>query len=82
MNTYQIRFNKSRGQAGRGSVDHVWRVFENGKEYLFKNLDISVPIKSEKDANGADYNIVCKGFLTIDRDSSTACIMAEEVVAV
>jgi hypothetical protein len=77
MNTYQIRFNKSRGQAGRGSMDHVWRVFENGKEYLFKNLDISVPIKSEKDVNGADYNIVCKGFLSIDRDTSTATITAK-----
>lgn len=77
MNTYQIRFNKSRGQAGRGTVDHVWRVFENGKEYLFKNLDITVPVKSEKDVNGADYNIVCRGYLTIDRDNSTACIGAK-----
>lgn len=80
MNTYQIRFNKSRGQPGRGTADHAWRVFENGKEYLFKNLDITVPVKSEKDANGADWNIVCKGFLTIDRATSTATIMAEEVV--
>ena len=48
MNTYQIRFNKTRGQPGRGTVDHAWRVFENGKEYLFKNLEITVPIKSEK----------------------------------
>lgn len=77
MNTYQIRFNKSRGQVGRGSMDHVWRVFENGKEYLFKNLDITVPIKSEKDANGQDYNIICQGFLTIDKDTSTAVIMAK-----
>jgi len=77
MNTYQIRFNKTRGQAGRGSMDHVWRVFENGKEYLFKNLDISVPVKSEKDANGNDYNIVCKGFLSIDRDTSTAVIRSK-----
>ena len=77
MKTYQIRFNKSRGQAGRGTVDHVWRVFENGKEFLFKNLDIAVPIKSEKDANGQDYNIVCQGFLTIDKDTSTAIITAE-----
>ena len=30
MNKYHIRFNKSRGQPGRGSMDHVWRVFENG----------------------------------------------------
>jgi hypothetical protein len=77
MNTYQIRFNKTRGQAGRGSMDHVWRVFENNKEYLFKNLDISVPIKSAKDANGIDYNIVCKGYLNIDRDTSTATITAQ-----
>jgi len=77
MNTYQIRFNKTRGQAGRGSMDHVWRVFENGKEYLFKNLDISVPVKSEKDANGNDYNIMCKGFLSIDRDTSTAVIRSK-----
>ena len=76
MNKYQIRFNKSRGQPGRGSMDHVWRVFENGKEYLFKNLDIAVPVKSEKDENGVDYNICCQGFLTIDRDTSTAVITA------
>jgi len=82
MNTYKIRFNKSRGQAGRGSMDHVWRVFENGKEYLFKNLDISVPVKSEKDANGQDYNIVCKGFLSINRETSTACITADVMAEV
>ena len=77
MKTYQIRFNKSRGQLGRGSMDHVWRVFEDGKEYLFKNLDIDVPVKSEKDVNGIDYNIVCQGFLTIDKDTSTAVITAK-----
>ena len=77
MKTYQIRFNKSRGQEGRGSRDHVWRVFENGKEFLFKNLDITVPIKSEKDANGVDYNIICRGYMMIDRDTSTAVITAK-----
>ena len=82
MNTYQIRFNKSRGQAGRGSMDHVWRVFENGREILFKNLNITVPVKSEKDANGVDYNIVCKGFLSIDRETSTACITADVMAEV
>jgi hypothetical protein len=80
MNKYEIRFNKTRGQAGRGSMDHVWRVFENGKEKLFKNLDITVPIRSEKDANGIDYNIVCLGYLTIDRQTSTAHIAAEIMV--
>jgi hypothetical protein len=78
MNKYYIRFNKTRGQPGRGTIDHAWRVFENGKEYLFKNLDITVPVKSEKDENGVDYNIVCQGFLTIDRDTSTAEIKAKQ----
>jgi len=74
MNKYSIRFNKTRGQPGRGTPDHVWRVFENGKEYLFKNLDIDVPVKSEKDTNGVDYNIVCFGFIVIDKNTSTAII--------
>lgn len=78
MNTYTIRFNRTRGQHGRGTLDHAWRVFENGKEYLFKHLDITVPVKSEKDANGVDWNIVCKGFLSIDRVTSTATIGAGE----
>jgi len=77
MNTYRIRFNKSRGQEGRGTVDHVWRVFENNKELLFKNLDITTPVKSEKDANGVDYNIICQGYMTIDRETSTAVITAK-----
>ena len=76
MNKYSIRYNKSRGQPGRGTVDHVWRVFENHKkEYLFKNLNINVPVKSEKDPNGEDYNICCEGILKIDRETSTAIIV-------
>ena len=69
---YAIRFNKSRGQPGRGSVDHVWRVFEDGKEYLFKHVQINVPSHSEQD--GGDWNIVCNGTMTIDRSTSTAVI--------
>jgi hypothetical protein len=61
-------------------MDHVWRVFENGKEFLFKNLDITAPIKSKKDANGIDYNIVCQGYLTIDKATSTAKIASEIMV--
>lgn len=80
MNTYHIRFNKSRGQEGRGTVDHVWRVFENGRELLFKNLDINAPVKSEKDSNGVDYNIVCRGYMYIDRDTSTAVISSVETI--
>jgi hypothetical protein len=71
---YRIRFNKTRGQEGRGSVDHVWRVFEGDKEYLFKNLDIRVPVKSEKESKSEDWNIVCEGTLSIDKETSTAII--------
>jgi len=69
---YAIRFNKTRGQPGRGSLDHVWRVFEDGKEYLFKHVQINVPSHSERD--GEDWNIVCQGVMVIDRSTSTAVI--------
>jgi len=69
---YAIRFNKSRGQPGRGSLDHVWRVFEDGKEYLFKHVQINVPSYSER--AGEDWNIVCQGVMVIDRETSTAVI--------
>jgi hypothetical protein len=72
MNKFLIRFNKSRGQEGRGSMEHVWRVFEDGKEYLVKHIKIEVPIWDETDGN--DWNIACKGVLTLDRDTSTALI--------
>ena len=74
---YSIRFNKSRGQAGRGTLDHCWRVFEGEKEYLFKNVKINVPSQTEKDANGNDWNFVCEGKMNIDRATSTAIIGAE-----
>jgi hypothetical protein len=82
VNKYHIRFNKSRGQPGRGTMDHVWRVFENDKEYLFKNLDISVPIKSEKDENGMDYNICCQGVMSIDKATSTAIIRSKIITPI
>jgi hypothetical protein len=74
---YRIRFNKSRGQDGRGTADHVWRVFEGDKEYLVKHFKLNVPSKSEIEANGADWNVICYGVLTLDRDTSTAIINAE-----
>jgi hypothetical protein len=73
MAHFHIRFNKSRGQPGRGTVDHVWRVFEDGKEYLLKNVKINVPAQSEV-TPGPDWNISCDGILTIDRETSTAII--------
>lgn len=72
MNNYLIRFNKTRGQAGRGSVDHVWRVFENGKEFLLKHIQINVPCNDERTGN--DWNIACTGSLTIDLETSTGII--------
>ena len=59
---------------GRGTVDHVWRVFEDGKEYLFKHVKIDVPSYSERD--GEDWNICCTGQMIIDRETSTATIGA------
>jgi hypothetical protein len=72
MSKFLIRFNKSRGQEGRGSMEHVWRVFEDGKEYLVKHIKIEVPIWDETD--GFDWNIACNGTLTLDRETSTAVI--------
>lgn len=74
MNKYRIRFNKSRGQPGRGTKDHVWRVFENDKEYLFKNFKLNVLSTSEKEENSEDWNLVCYGEMIIDRETSTAII--------
>lgn len=72
MNKYLIRFNKSRGQPGRGTADHAWRVFENNQEYLFKHIKINVPVTDER--TGEDWNICCYGTMTIDRETSTAII--------
>ena len=74
MKKYRIRYNKTRGEAGRGSIDHAWRVFEEDKEYLFKNFTLNVPSTGEKDENGQDWNVCCYGELTIDKKTSTAII--------
>ena len=77
MNKYLIRFNKNRGQPNRGTIDHVWRVFENGNEYLCKHIKINVPIQDEvsSDGNGNDdWNIACEGFMTIDKETSSIII--------
>ena len=77
MNKYLIRFNKSRGQPNRGTIDHVWRVFENGNEYLCKHIKINVPVQDEvsSDGNGNDdWNIACEGFMTIDKETSSIII--------
>lgn len=71
-----IRFNKTRGMPGRGTEEHVWRVFENDKEYLLKHVKINVPSYSVR--TGDDWNIGCIGQLTIDRKTSTAIIEVQQ----
>ena len=69
---FRIRFNKTRGMPGRGTRDHVWRVFDQtGKEWLAKHVILIVPSRSEKEANSDDWNIVCEGEMHIDRETST-----------
>jgi len=72
MNKYLIRFNKSRGQPGRGSEEHAWRIFENGKEYLVRHVSIQTLSWSETD--GVDWNIACVGNMTLFEDTDTAII--------
>ena len=72
MNKYLIRFNKSKGQPGRGSEDHAWRVFENGREVLAKHVRIQVPSWSE--ASGPDWNIACNGTMLFFDDTDTVVI--------
>jgi len=78
MNNYLIRFNKSRGQPGRGTDLHVWRVFENDIEYLAADVKINVPSWSEQ-SDGPDWNIACQGFMQIDEDSGTVTISEKAV---
>ena len=82
MNHYNIRFNKSRGQPNRGSFDHVWRVFENGKkEYLVKHFKVNVPVYDEVTGNGIggdDWNMACDGYIMSDKETSTAIINGTE----
>lgn len=76
---FRIRFNKSRGQEGRGTKDHVWRVFAGKKEYLAKHVIIEVPSRSEKECCSDDWNIVCNGEMQIDRETSTITIVDSTV---
>lgn len=63
LNKYLIRFNKSRGQPGRGTHKHAWRVFENGVEFLAQDVQLNVPSWGELD--GEDWNIACRGTMTL-----------------
>lgn len=75
MSVFRIRFNKTRGQEGRGTMDHIWRVFtEDNKEYLCKNILILTQCRGDKDPNGQDYNIVADGKIGVDKETSTITI--------
>lgn len=72
---FRIRFNKSAGQPGRGTVDHKWRVFdETGKEWLCKNVWLLTNSHTEADPNGHDWNFVTNGVMHINRADSTITI--------
>jgi hypothetical protein len=72
MARFAIRYNKTAGEPGRGSSEHVWRVFDNQKEYIVKQIHINVPSWGEK--TGEDWSICCDGNLIIDRETSTISI--------
>lgn len=74
MKKYTIRFNKSRGQPGRGSMLHAWRVFEGDLEFLAKHVRIEVRSWTELDINGQDYNIACYGVMQFYEDTQTIVI--------
>ena len=72
----RIRYNKSRGQEGRGTIDHAWRVFVDKKEYLAKYVVINVPSRTEQEAGSEDWNVVCEAeTLDIDRSTSTITLL-------
>ena len=54
MLKYRIRFNKARGQPGRGTQEHVWRVLQGNTEWLARHVIIEVPSRSEQE--GQDWN--------------------------
>ena len=72
MKKYRIRFNKARGQEGRGTEQHVWRVFEDEKEFLAKDVLINVPSWGEQE--GEDWNICCKGVMRFIHNVDIAVI--------
>jgi hypothetical protein len=73
----RVRFNKSRGQEGRGTIDHAWRVFVGKKEYLAKHVVFAIPCHSDKECCSDDWNMVADGQIQIDRDTSTIIVVAE-----
>ena len=78
MNKYSIRFNKSRGQAGCGTRDHVWRVFENDNEVLARHVRIECRSWTELDKNGVDFNVACYGQRMLFYSDTDTVVILEE----
>ena len=76
MAQFHIRYNKTRGEINRGTLEHVWRVFRDEKEYLCKNVIINVPSYGAN--TGGDWSICCEGEMKIDRETSTITIEKSE----
>jgi hypothetical protein len=65
MNKYYIRYNTKHGDSNL-----IWRVFENGSEFLVRNIDIRVPVFGESTVEHdiVKWNIACTGNMTIVDD--------------
>jgi hypothetical protein len=64
MPIYHIRYNTAHGES-----DLVWRIFEDGVEYLVRDFLINVPIRgSSTMENGIEkWNVECQGIMRIER---------------
>ena len=71
---YRIRYNKAAGTKMMGTVDHKWRVFDENKQYICKNVIIHCSSWTEQDPNGHDWNIACIGRMEIDKENSIISI--------
>lgn len=65
MSIYHIRYNTTHGESPL-----VWRVFEDGVEYLVKDFYITTPMRgSSTMENGIQkWNVECQGVMTISDD--------------
>lgn len=65
MNKYHIRFNHQ-----HNDTEFVWRVFENGKEHLVKEVLINVNTFTETtiEDEQTKWNIACYGNMIIIND--------------
>ena len=72
MLKYRIRFNKARGQPGRGTEEHVWRVLQDNTEWLARHVILEVPSRSEQE--GPDWNMVWEGNMLFFEGTDTVVI--------